>query len=473
MFGYIGSVFDIVYLFSCAFIMNTMNGGFDTPLSVGRGRGMLNSPMFLRFDTPAQGRGITVGDSQRMPGLPSVSRDFTPPLNRPVGVSQEPNDISPMIPSPNVLATEIISQMGDVIQQVSQKVVHELMTHLSPSASTPLSNAASSSPHAVSSSAMSDASHVQLVSHRTLKDPPCFRGDNSDTVSVREWEDLMRAFVKKSNLRPEEQAEEILVHLRGKARDVVRFGTRNSNIDISRDPEAIYGLLRKHFDSAPCSPLPLADFYTTLPEKGENAFDYWLRLHRAVDLAGERLKEQGKTLGSPGTEVTRMFIRNCPSPELSMTFRSKTIDKWTAHEVQDILYEYHSMATSSDNKVVRENIKISTQHTATPLPVPPSDGQSPPQPPASDSATLERLINMLEKVLLQRPVQPAQNRLPGSRRPRVEGLHNMPCSVCHDATHSTFTHCRDHKLCFLCYSPNHSRGACPSRMPANTQQQEN
>ena len=156
----------------------------------------------------------------------------------------------------------------------------------------------------------------------------------------------MRTYIKKSNLRPEEHAEEILVHLRGKARDIARVGTRNSDIDITCDPEAIYVLLRKHFDSAPCSPLPLADFYTTLPEKGEEAFDYWLTLHRAVDIAVERLKEHGKTLDSPGTEVTRMFIRNCPSPELSMTFRSKAMAKWTAHEVQEILCKHHSGMTS-------------------------------------------------------------------------------------------------------------------------------
>ena len=133
-----------------------------------------------------------------------------------------------------------------------------------------------------STSNILDASHVQLVSHRKLKDPPCFRGDSSDPVS--EWEDLMRAFIKRDNLRSEEQAEEILIHLRGKARDVVKFGTRNSDIDLTRDPEAIYGLLRRHFDSAPCSPLPLADFYTTLPEKNEGAFDYWLRLPLTLPL---------------------------------------------------------------------------------------------------------------------------------------------------------------------------------------------
>ena len=384
----------------------------------------------------------------------------------------EPQCTSSALPSPEALANEIVNQMGDVIQHVTQKVVQNIITQLSPSVSTPLTNAIASPTNAdVSSSNMLDASHVQLVSHRKFKDPPCFRGESSDSVSVREWEDLMRTYIKKSNLRPEEQAEEILVHLRGKAKDIARVGTRNSDIDITRDPEAIYGLLRKHFDSAPCSPLPLADFYTTLPEKEEGAFDYWLRLHRAVDIAVERLKEHGKTLESPGTEVTRMFIRNCPTPELSMTFRSKTMDKWTAHEVQEILCEYHSGLTSTVSKVARERVTMNIQQTAPPPPVPPTGGQGAPQSQATDSATLERLISMLEKVLLQRPVQSGPSRQSGPRRPRIEGLHDVPCSVCRDNAHSAFTHCRVHRLCFQCHSPNHSSRACPGHTASNTRQQ--
>ena len=83
----------------------------------------------------------------------------------------------------------------------------------------------------------------------------------------------MRAFMKKSNVRVEEQAEEILVHLRGKAKDVVKFGIRNSNIDMHAQPDMIYGLLRKHFSCTRYSAVPLADFYSTLPKDQE---DPWL-----------------------------------------------------------------------------------------------------------------------------------------------------------------------------------------------------
>lgn len=109
----------------------------------------------------------------------------------------------------------------------------------------------------------------------------------------------MRDYIKRNNLRIEQPAEEILVHLRGKARNVVSFGIRNSDID-EHNPDAIFCILRKHFEAASCSPLPLADFYTTLPRPDEDAYEYWLRLNRAVDVTAERLKGQGKVLDCPG-----------------------------------------------------------------------------------------------------------------------------------------------------------------------------
>lgn len=113
-----------------------------------------------------------------------------------------------------------------------------------------------------------------------------------------------------------QQAEEIFIHLRGRAKDVVKFGMRNSGIDVTLNPDAIYALLRKHFATVPCSPLPLADFYTTLPMSNEDVYNYWLRLNQAVDVAADLLKEQGKDLHCPSLEVTCMFIKNCPSKEL-------------------------------------------------------------------------------------------------------------------------------------------------------------
>jgi len=505
----------------------SQGGSFVTPFGVGRGRGLRQ---FLQFNSPVQGGGIVMSGIQGTSGAPLFSTDVAPPPSQstsaptpasqstgaptpasqstgaPTPASQHTGSPAPArqstdfpapvsqstgspVPTPDVIAASIVSQMGDVlIQQVSQRVAQEIISHLSPSVNAPLHSATPPSNHAnifvstplhsaapppthanVSATNALDVSHLQYVSHRKLKEPPCFRGDSSDSVSIQEWEELMRSFIKRGNLQSEEQAEEILTHLRGKAKDVARFGTRNSDIDITRNPDAIYGLLRKHFDSATCSSLPLADFYTTLPEKGEDVFDYWLRLNRAVDLATERLKEQGKTLDSPGTEVTRMFVKNCPSTELAMTFRSKTIDRWTAHEVQDILNEYHSEITSTTSRAPKERVSVNAL-AAVPTTALHAEGQSPLQPQATDPDALNRLISMLEKVLRQRPV-PGSTRQSGPRFARVEGLNNMPCSVCQDAAHSAFTHCRDCRLCFQCHSPDHSRRDCPNSTAPNSRQQ--
>jgi len=130
-------------------------------------------------------------------------------------------------------------------------------------------------------------SRVQLV------EPPIFRGDSTDTVNVREWEDIMGSY--KANMKAEHQADEILIHthLRGRAKYVVKYGMRNSGINVIQNPEAIYGFLCKHFAAIPCSSLPLTDFYTTQPKSNGDAYDYWLRLNQAADVATDRLKEQG------------------------------------------------------------------------------------------------------------------------------------------------------------------------------------
>jgi len=162
---------------------------------------MLGSSM---FETPVGGRGIVMGDSQGTPGFTLASRDVAPSLSPSVGILHEPRYASTAIPSPDALATEIANQMGDVLQQVSQKVVQNIMTQLSPSISAPLTNTATSPVNVdMSTSNVLGASHMQLVSHRKLKDPPCFKGDSSDFTSVREWEELMRDFIRKNNLRPE------------------------------------------------------------------------------------------------------------------------------------------------------------------------------------------------------------------------------------------------------------------------------
>lgn len=154
---------------------------------------------------------------------------------------------------------------------------------------------------------VSDVSQVQVVTQRKVKKKPIFcRGwleiDNCVNGKIW-WEHSSRTVM----LGLRSKLTNFVCILRGKAKDVVRFGIRNSSIDVSAHPDTIYGILRKHFSITRYSTVPSADFYSTLPKNQEDPYDYWLRLNRAADFASDCLKEQGKTLDNADMEVTRML----------------------------------------------------------------------------------------------------------------------------------------------------------------------
>lgn len=60
--------------------MDITEEGSSTPNVVGRGRGLLCSPLRLRYDTPVSGRGFVRGDSQGIPGPQSSEGVVVPPL---------------------------------------------------------------------------------------------------------------------------------------------------------------------------------------------------------------------------------------------------------------------------------------------------------------------------------------------------------------------------------------------------------
>lgn len=418
---------------------------------------MLN-PIPFSIDSPAPGVDV--------PALESIS---SPDVYGTIG--QHTSSPAPHVKStPNPTGDSSVSvtdQMRTVIQEIGHQLADSIMSRLQPHNTV----APSADTHVESShcqpTRVSDYSQVQIVTQRKVKEPPSFVGDGSDSVKVHEWEDLMRTFIKKSNVRVEDQAEEILMHLRGKAKDVVRFGIRNSNIDMHAQPDMIYGLLRKHFSSARYSAVPLAEFYSTLPNDHEDPYDYWLRLNRAADLATDCLREQGKTLENPEMEVTRMFIRNCPCKDLALTFRSKTIDKWTACEVLEVLNEYHAEMSCKANPPVQPVRRMDVAvHNAEVTPVPTHNSHEPPQAQSQQYVSLAEVMDMLEKVVLRGASDQSKvRRRTPLRRPedRIDGFTDKPCIICKDDGHSAFSHCRDKRLCFKCYAPGPSRHDCPLR----------
>ncbi len=429
-----------------------------TPGSVGRGRGVLRFPIPFSINSPsADDNDSRPGNARRVCPLREYDADMQSDVNHRVACTSTPkNDSVP----------DMLGQMSSIVHQIGQQLAENIMSHFS---SHSLDTDTPSKKHTDdyktdNPSGVANVSQNQVIQHRKVKEPPSFRGDGSDTVEIEEWEDLMRTFVKKSNMSADEHVEEILVHLRGKAKDVVKFWIRNCDSTTTVCPNSVYSLLRKHFSCSHYSPVPLADFYTTLPEEDENPYDYWLRLNKAADVASECLREQGKTLDNPSVEIVHMFIRHCPNKDFALTFRSKPIDKWSAHEVQAVLNDYQSdlsfKATSTVHRSRSERVSVNKLDVNTvPVPAPSVCEQ---QQKSTDFSALEKVIDMLEKVLLTNSNKPQSHprRQPHARLPRIEGFDALPCSICNDVAHSALMHCREHRLCFQCQSPGHSRRSC-------------
>lgn len=184
-----------------------------------------------------------------------------------------------------------------------------------------------------------DLPHV-TVHVRPDKVLQTFRGDNTDKYPVQDWIDMTKTHLRKQDIPVCEQAEEIMSHLMGKARDVVKIALRSDPaLDVTQRPELIYNVLLHYFSEAP-SCLPLADFYATLPKHRENPVDYWIRLNKAADLALEGLHRRGKQMEDMNDEVALMFVKHCPDPELSCTLKCKPIHEWTSRDVQLRIDDY-------------------------------------------------------------------------------------------------------------------------------------
>lgn len=179
-------------------------------------------------------------------------------------------------------------------------------------------------------------SGVRLVMQSDVKEPPVFRGDSSDKCSVREWVDLMDMYLVKRNIPTEQQSQEILSKLMGKAKDVVRVTLRNNlSLDHIQTPGLIFDILKQHYSELTYSSMPMADFYNTRPQQHEGVMEYWIRLNNAIDIADECLRRQGRSVEDPGREVTMMFIKYCPDPILFNRLSFKAAEEWTTSEVQE------------------------------------------------------------------------------------------------------------------------------------------
>ncbi|KAL2076458.1 hypothetical protein ACEWY4_027922 [Coilia grayii] len=443
--------------------MDSANGLGD----IGRGRG--------------RGRARGLGLQPRFSELTYDVGAMQPLSSTPIRTSGPRQLHSPDVGTPHHVASGPTLPLGnggvsaDMLVDIVERVGHSIGESIV--ASLGATKAVNETQGPQSDSRAGEVVGMGYVVKSDVKAPAFFRGDGSEKCTVQEWEELMMVYLRKKGFSVQEQSDEVMSRIMGRARDVVRVGLRSdSEMDLAKGPGPIFDILKQHFSDIVYSDMPLADFYSTFPLTGEKPFDYWIRLNRAIDVAEDCVRRQGKKLEDPKREVTAMFIRHCPDPGLCLIFKCKPLNQWTVGEVHERLEEHQRESRAKHLAGQTTNVSALKQEVS--LPVAPLRGnpvivnQTEPtneQLPApvvgaslNVSEPLAQVIALLERVLDQRPQQMWNS--PSSRpqqRFRRRLNPSSPCSVCGEPSHSTVQHCRDDQLCFLCHGPGHTRASCP------------
>lgn len=428
----------------------------------GRGRGLLS------VEEPVISKPRTLIYS---PQSPDTSSD------KPVGSTTS----TPSSDNVTQQLRELICELGS---QIGDSIATRLMDGQSP-VTTPSSvpfNTIAPEP----SNAGRNLTNVSLIVKPDVKEPPMFRGDGTDKYTVQEWIELMVLYLHKTDCSDTDQVGEILSHLLGRAKSIVKVRLKSSPNEAITT-ETIYDVLRHYFSESPGSCQPLADFYTTRPKANECPVDYWVRLNAAAELADSHLQKQGEKLKNMSPEIAMMFIRNSTEPSLSSMFKCKPISKWSVTEIQEAIDEHQREVQSEKlsavahvNTVQVNAAKISTNpHAVTKgenmkADAPVSFPESPlsvAEPATSEAGTLERVLSMLERVLER------TSQSPPASQPRTNQWRSFsPCRVCGDRNHSTRSHCMRER-CLSCLEIGHQQKQChkviSSASPSDPQTQGN
>ena len=351
-----------------------------------------------------------------------------------------------------------------------------------------------------------------------------FRGDSTDKYPVQDWIDMTKTHLRKRQIPVCDQAEEVMSHLMGKARDVVKIALRSDpEFDVKQEPERIYNVLLHYFSVTP-SCLPLADFYATLPKHRENPVDYWIRLNKAADLALEGLHRQGKRTENMNDEVALMFVKHCPDPELSCTLKFKPLHEWTSRDVQLRIDEYQRELRASGGAAGTVQLKNYATAVASEQPSQPSTGEavsvqcltpnpsplqaqhhvchplcpSPASVPVqgeprrapsrpsvpvvaqnlqqSEERLLTRMVDMFQEMMEKMQSRNTLHPTLGGRFQRAsreKRSREAVCKVCNDSSHTTISHCMSERLCFACHAPGHTKLNCPVKNSTQYQTEGN
>ncbi|KAL1252258.1 hypothetical protein QQF64_020054 [Cirrhinus molitorella] len=195
---------------------------------------------------------------------------------------------------------------------------------------------------------------VKLVMQCDVKEPPSFRGDGTDKLSIHEWEEQIDVYLRKRGVPTGEQAQEMMSRLGGRARDIIKVTLcSNPSLKPGEGPRVIIDILKQHFSELTYSAMPLADFYSTLPTLGENVIYYWIRLNKTVDVAEDCLKRQGHDLEDPSKEVT-MFVKTLPRPSPLCCGEVQNCRQVESHKITKQQFRPHTCQADLSHSESRE-----------------------------------------------------------------------------------------------------------------------
>lgn len=231
-----------------------------------KGRGMWGP--WQRIDSGAVGHGLYSGEVGYSQSVADSGRGIGLGQNpgcTPVGQSMGEGSLTSTPSGIDAAAISLLSDMvGQLGAQISESIVAKLMSAgvvnvNSVHQSTTSLHTSPTHTSTESSSVRHTDSHV-TVHVKSDKEPKFFRGDGSDKYPVQDWTDMTKAYLRKQRCPVDEQAEEIMGKLMGKARDIMKVALHsNQTLDVKQNPNLIYDVLLQYFsDTSSC--LPLADF---------------------------------------------------------------------------------------------------------------------------------------------------------------------------------------------------------------------
>ncbi len=350
--------------------------------------------------------------------------------------------------------SELSGQMSNLIKkigsEIGQSIRESMMRTGFPNYPSAKKSQESVSGHVTDQTNMTviDASKMNLILKAEVTAPPHFRGEGSDKCSIMEWEDMMRVYLNKLDVTDSEMIDEIMNRVMGQARDVMKVWLGNGTTTPTVD--SVFSALKQRFGDQSSSGIPLADFYSVRPYPREGAWDYWIRLNKAADVAEQSLRWEGRTLVNRSKELAVLFIRNCPDRELAFVFKSKPVQSWTASEVQDQLDEL-LRERKLTNQAVKQFATVVSEPgvDVTPLPSKSEQGAG-----MKDENALDKILTFLEKALVWN-TQSVRGPWPKQTGPRIQ-----ECRVCQSSEHSTNAHCQMYNLCFKCFAAGHVSYNC-------------